>query len=220
MDLGLERAGWQCKWAVEINEDARKVYKTHWTDVPLYRDVRTFLTGYWHPSSFTVDAVVGGFPCIDISSNGKRAGLAGDQSGLWSEMLRIVRLVRPRYVIVENVADLLARGRGMGTVLGELSESGFDAEWDVVPACAFGLPQRRERVFIVAYARGVRCSIERELRIFRQERSFADAMAQGEHRSSLAAEWIGRMDDGLPPGMDTRRQRKETLAPNGGRRGA
>lgn len=210
MDLGLERAGWKCKWAVEIDDDARKVYSAAWADVQLFRDVRTFLGGYWHPAAFAVDAIVGGFPCIDISTNGKRAGINGAHSGLWKEFLRVIRILRPRLVVVENVAALLERGAG--TVLGDLASSGYDAEWDVLPACAFGLPQGRERLFIVAYARGVRLSIERELRIFRQERSFVDAMAQAEHRAAHAARVVRGMDDGLPAGLDTRRPYKKAAS--------
>lgn len=218
MDLGLKRAGWECRWAVEINKDARKVYKWQFPGVPVYRDVRRFLTGYWHPASFSVDAIVGGFPCIDISSNGKRAGIAGPHSGLWFQMLRVIRLLGPSIVIVENVADILARGRGFDAVLAGLAESGFDAQWDVLPACAFGLPQRRERMFCVAYARGGRLAVERELRIFRQERSFSDAMAAGENRSALAARVVRGMDDGLPAWLDTSRPWEETIAHDGGRR--
>lgn len=95
-----------------------------------------------------VDCIAGGFPCQDVSIAGKGAGLEGERSGLWWEMLRTVRLVRPRYVLVENVAAL--RFRGMGEVLGSLAESGYDAEWNSLRAEQFGAPHRRERVFIVA----------------------------------------------------------------------
>lgn len=153
MDRGLEWAGWKCRWAVEIDDYARKVYKSHWPHVELYGDVRSFLTGYWHPSSFTVDAVVGGFPCTDISNAGARAGIDGEQSGLWSEFRRVLCLLRPDYAIVENVAALL--DRGIGTVLGDLADCGFDAAWEVLTSCAFGAAHTRPRVFIVAYANGV-----------------------------------------------------------------
>ena len=80
---------------------------------------------------------------------GAGAGLAGERSGLWREYLRAIRLVRPRVATVENVAALL--DRGVGEVLRDLAESGYDAEWDCLPACAFGAPHRRDRIFIVAY---------------------------------------------------------------------
>lgn len=103
------------------------------------------------PDDFSI--MSGGFPCQDISNAGKRAGIGGERSGLWSEYLRLIRAVRPSYVLVENVAALLVRG--IGRVLGDLAESGFDAEWSVLPACALGFPHTRERVFIVAYADGL-----------------------------------------------------------------
>lgn len=146
-DLGLERAGMRCEWQVEIDPYARAVLAKHWPDVRRHEDVRTFPPpeGKWG-----VDVICGGFPCQDISVAGKGAGLAGARSGLWYEYARIIGELRPRYVIVENVAALLTRG--MGTVLGDLSTLGYDAEWHVIPASAVGAPHRRERVWIVAYA--------------------------------------------------------------------
>jgi len=145
-DLGLERAGMRCEWQVEIDPYARAVLAKHWPDVRRHEDVRTFPPpeGEWG-----VDVICGGFPCQDISVAGKGAGLAGARSGLWYEYARIIGELRPRYVIVENVAALLARG--MGTVLGDLSTLGYDAEWHVIPASAVGAPHRRERVWIVAW---------------------------------------------------------------------
>ena len=142
--LGLERAGMVCKWQVEIDPYARQVLTKHWPEVPKHDDVRTFPP----QGDYAVDVICGGFPCQDISVAGKCAGLAGARSGLWSEFARIVGELRPRYVVVENVAALLARG--MGTVLGDLSTLGYDAEWHVIPASAVGAPHRRDRVWIVA----------------------------------------------------------------------
>ena len=99
-----------------------------------------------------IDLICGGFPCQDISVAGKGAGIDGERSGLWSEYARIIGEVRPRYVIVENVAALL--GRGLATVLGDLAALGYDAEWHCIPASAVGAPHRRDRVWIVAYANG------------------------------------------------------------------
>ena len=98
------------------------------------------------------DIITGGFPCQDISNAGKRAGITGARSGLWGEMVQTIRMVRPKYTLVENVAALLHRG--MGTVLGDLAEIGYDAEWDCIPAAALGAPHIRDRVFIVAHTNG------------------------------------------------------------------
>lgn len=146
LDLGLERAGMRCAWQVELDDYANRVLAKHWPDVPRFRDVREVGVHNLPP----VDLVCGGFPCQDISNAGKRAGIDGERSGLWAEFARVVRELRPRYVLVENVAALLARG--LGRVLGDLAASGFDAEWDCIPAAAVGAPHRRDRLFVVAYA--------------------------------------------------------------------
>jgi DNA (cytosine-5)-methyltransferase 1 len=145
-DLGLERAGMACEWQVEREPYAVRVLEKNWPNVRRHDDVCTFppAEGNW-----AVDLICGGFPCQDISVAGKGLGLAGKRSGLWVEMHRIIGELRPRYVIVENVAALLSRG--METVLGDLSEIGYDAEWHVISACAVGAPHRRDRVWIVAY---------------------------------------------------------------------
>tara|TARA_R110002051_G_scaffold14406_1_gene46688 strand:- start:3045 stop:4253 length:1209 start_codon:yes stop_codon:yes gene_type:complete len=144
-DLGLQRAGMSVQWQVEIDTWAREVLAKHWPDATRYEDVREVGAHNLAP----VDVICGGFPCQDISNAGKRAGIEGERSGLWSEYARIIRELRPRYVIVENVAALLTRG--LDTVLGDLAESGYDAEWDIISAAAVGAPHLRERVWIVAY---------------------------------------------------------------------
>jgi DNA (cytosine-5)-methyltransferase 1 len=146
IDLGLERAGMRCEWQVEIDDYATRVLAKHWPNVPRYRDVRA--CGADNLSR--VDLIAGGFPCQDISDAGQRRGLAGSRSGLWSEFARIIRELRPRYVLVENVAALLHRG--VESVLGELAALGYDAEWQCIPAAAIGAPHLRNRLFIVAYA--------------------------------------------------------------------
>jgi DNA (cytosine-5)-methyltransferase 1 len=98
------------------------------------------------------DILCGGFPCQDISNAGKRAGIDGERSGLWSEFARLIGDLRPRYAIMENVAALL--GRGIERVLGDLAALGYDAEWHCIPASAVGAPHRRDRVWIVAHASG------------------------------------------------------------------
>src|SRR5687767_562507 len=99
-DLGFERAGMRCEWQVEIDPYCRRVLAKHWPDVRRWDDVRTFPPdGDWG-----VDVICGGFPCQDISAAGKQAGIEGERSGLWGEYERIIRVLRPRIVVVENVA--------------------------------------------------------------------------------------------------------------------
>lgn len=142
--LGLERTGgFRTIAFCEIDPFCRRVLAKHWPDVPVLDDVTTAE----FPDS---DVIVGGFPCQDVSRAGKRAGVSGARSGLYRELVRAIRVVRPGHAILENVAALL--GDGMGTVLGDLAESGCDAEWDCVPACAVGAPHERDRVWIVAHS--------------------------------------------------------------------
>lgn len=146
-DLGFTRAGFQVAWQVEIDEWCRRVLAKHWPDARRHDDVKTFPPT--DSDEWRVDVLCGGFPCQDISNAGKRIGIEGERSGLWSEFARIVRVVRPRYVVVENVAALL--DRGLGRVLGDLASCGYDAEWDCLSAGAFGAVHFRERIFLVAY---------------------------------------------------------------------
>lgn len=115
---------------------------------PVWDDVTTFDGKPWRGA----DLVSGGFPCTDISCAGKGAGLAGKQSGLFFEMLRVVKQVRPRYVLMENTPAILVRG--MDRVLGEMAEAGYDCRWTCVQAAHVGAPQKRERWFALAYMPG------------------------------------------------------------------
>ena len=147
LELGLERTnGFEVKWQVEINDYATKVLEKHWPDVRRYKDVRELKEGN-KPES--VDLICGGFPCQDISTAGKGEGIEGERSGLWFEMLRIIRLVRPQYVLIENVSALTFRG--LDTILCGLSKSGYNAEWNIVSARSVGAPHLRKRIFIMAY---------------------------------------------------------------------
>jgi len=160
-DLGLERAGWKCRWQCEINSYATKVLAKHWPDVERYPDVRLFppepesvWTLHKWKAKYAVNAVVGGFPCTDISFAGRGAGITGAESGLFFEAIRVVRLLQPEIVVLENVAALL--NRGMDQVIATLASIGYDAEWHCIPAAAVGAPHIRDRIFIVAYPAGSR----------------------------------------------------------------
>jgi DNA (cytosine-5)-methyltransferase 1 len=150
VSLGLERTGgFETVAFCEIEEFPRRVLAKHWPGVPCYKDVRELNADQLRADGISVDVICGGFPCQDISTAGNGAGLAGERSGLWSEIARLVGELRPGHVIVENVAALL--GRGLGTVLGDLAALGYDAEWHCIPASAIGAPHRRDRIWIVAY---------------------------------------------------------------------
>ena len=150
--LGGKLLGWRTVCAVEINEYARRVLVARQDDgclqpFPIWDDVTTFDGKPWRG---LVDVISGGFPCQDISSAGNGKGLDGERSGLWRDMARIVREVRPRYVLVENSPLLV--GRGLATVLCDLAGMGYDAIWGVLGAHHAGAPHRRERAWLVAHA--------------------------------------------------------------------
>lgn len=149
--LGLEAAGFETVAFCEIDPVCRGLLAHHWPEVPCYDDITTLTAERLARDGIAVDAICGGFPCQDLSFAGKGAGLAGERSGLWREYARLIRELRPRVVIIENVAALLARG--LGDVLGDLAALGYDAVWEAIPASAVGAPHRRDRLWIVAYAR-------------------------------------------------------------------
>jgi DNA-cytosine methyltransferase len=148
--LGLERTGgFRTVAFCEIDPFCRRVLAKHWPEVPCYDDVRSLTADRLRADGISVDVICGGFPCQDISVAGNGAGLDGERSGLWREYARLVGELRPRLIIVENVAALL--GRGLGDVLGDLAALGYDAEWHCIPAAAVGAPHRRDRIWIVAH---------------------------------------------------------------------
>ncbi len=149
LDLGLERAGMEVKWQVENDEYCQRVLAKHWPNVKRYGDVRDCGSDNLEH----VDLICGGFPCQPVSCAGQRKG-TDDERWLWPEFARIIRELRPRWVLAENVPGLLSidAGRIFGTVLRDLAACGYDAEWDCIPAAAVGAPHRRDRVFILAHA--------------------------------------------------------------------
>jgi DNA (cytosine-5)-methyltransferase 1 len=153
LDLGLERAGMQVVGQVEIDPFCRAVLDSRWPEVPRHDDVRT-AAGWWAAGERpAVHVVAGGFPCQPFSTAGRQRGV-GDPRWGWPWLFDVVRRVRPRYVLVENVAALVTDVRFadvFGRILGDLASPGFAAEWSVLSACALGAPHVRQRLFLVAY---------------------------------------------------------------------
>lgn len=155
--LGLERTGgFETVAFCEIEEYPRRVLAKHWPKVPIYHDVRKLTADTLRRDGIAVDVICGGFPCQDISSAGLRKGLQGERSGLWTEYARLIGELRPQFVIVENVDDLLYRG--LDAVLGQMASLGYDAEWHCIPACGLGADHIRDRIWIIAYPNGARAS--------------------------------------------------------------
>lgn len=150
-DYGLELVGMEIVGQVEIDGYCQKILKLRWPEVPKWKDVNVFSGKNFVRRFGKVDCISGGFPCQDISiANTKGKGLSGNYSGLWWQMFRIIREIRPSYCLIENVRQLLHRG--MGDVIGSLASTGYDCEWSVLRASDFEAPHRRDRLFIVAYS--------------------------------------------------------------------
>ncbi len=147
LDYGLTLAGIEHAWFCEADEWRRGILAKRWPGVPVFDDVRAV-----DRSVPGVDLLVGGFPCRGASTAGDRAGMGNPETALWREMARVIRELRPRLILLENVANLLAvqRGAAWGEVLGDLAEERYVVAWDCLPAAAFGAPHLRDRVFAVA----------------------------------------------------------------------
>jgi DNA (cytosine-5)-methyltransferase 1 len=206
--------GIQTTQFVEINAWCRRLLKQNFPGIPTHDDIATFTS---HRGDF--DLFTAGFPCQDLSVAGNQKGIQeGTRSGLFFEIVRLIRECGPRYVLLENVPALLSSngGRDMGTVLWELSEVGYDAEWQIVSANALGANHTRERLWIVAYPHSVGYAIsEWEKREAVQQWGLVPANDEGEKlrpryqrnelsrspRSSAIAQ-SPRRNDGLPRGVD------------------
>ena len=137
---------------VECEPYCQKVLKKHWPHVEQFHDIRTY-----NPEPYSADVICGGFPCQSISNAGKREGITEtSQSGLWYELYRVICLLRPRYVILENVSAILSNG--LGIVLGNLAEAGYNCEWCCIPASYIGACHQRDRWWLVAYPTGDFCN--------------------------------------------------------------
>ncbi len=173
---GLDRAvskvtGATVAWHCEFDKAPSKILEHLYPGVPNYGDVTKVDFTKVEP----VDIITGGFPCQDLSLAGKRAGLEGSRSGLWSEFARAIEEIKPKLVVIENVRGLLSAKanngmeyseedlailngeppiRAMGAVLGDLADLGYDARWTGLRASDAGAPHQRFRVFIVAHPSG------------------------------------------------------------------
>ena len=147
---GLERAGgFEPVGFCEINPSSQKSLRSNWPNVKIISDVKEIKGDEFGE----VDVLTAGYPCQPFSVAGGRGGET-DSRHLWPEVHRIIRAVRPRYVLLENVTGHLSLG--FGNVLRDLASCGFDAEWDCIPASTFGAPHKRDRLFVLAYPNGAR----------------------------------------------------------------
>ncbi len=162
-DLALTRLGMRCAGQVEIDPVCRSILARHFPEVPRHDDVRTTIA-WWHAQPQPrprLDLVTAGFPCQDVSTAGRRAGLAGARTGLFFDLARTIDALHPRWVLLENVPGLLTSNRGADfqVVTATLDELGYGVSWRVLDARYFRLAQRRRRVFL-AGCRGAPCPFE------------------------------------------------------------
>ena len=131
---------------VECDPFCSLILRQHWPTVPIHNDVHTF-----RPPPGSANVICAGFPCQDLSIAGKQAGIQkGNRSGLFFELMRVICIVRPTYVVLENVSAIL--GNGLDTVLGRLAQAGYNVEWSCIRASDIGAKHKRDRWWAVAYA--------------------------------------------------------------------
>ena len=193
-DLGLERAGYDIAWQVENNEYCREVLKKHWPAVPCHYDIKTI---DWRDIP-KVDLVCGGFPCQPFSVAGKRRGAADDRY-LWPEVVRCLDALRPTWFLGENVPGLI--NLALDQVCTDLERLGYTV-WPVcLPACAVGVDQIRQRVWIIGFhpnTQRVRLQGERVSTTWAWSREQFERLVQTDLRVSLPAGQSGGVSDGIP----------------------
>ena len=209
-DLGLERAGHEIVWQVENDTYCRKVLAKHWPDVPCYEDIHD--CGAHNLEE--VDVICGGFPCQPVSTAGKQLA-QDDERWLWPEFARVLLELRPRYTLVENVPGLLVHG--LGDVLGDLAELGYDAEWGCVSAASVGAPHLRKRIFIVAHPTGQFSNGGDDNRGGRP-RPLPELGDGSEEARSIGGWWsvepnVGRVAHGVPARVDRLRGLGNAIVP-------
>jgi len=152
--LGTHLLGWRPIGYVEWDDYCQQVIAARIKDgilpeAPIFGDLRVFIgEGYARAYQGMVDVITAGFPCQPFSAAGKRRG-ENDERNMWPSTVECIRVVRPRYCLLENVPGLLS-SQYFGTILGDLAESGYDARWRVLSAAEMGAPHRRDRLWIVA----------------------------------------------------------------------
>jgi len=191
-DLGLERAGMECRWQVEIDDYATRVLAKHWPHVTRWGDIRTFPLG--QPSDWHVDLICAGVPCQPVSIAGRKKG-ASDERWMWGEALRVVADLQPRFFVAENPVGILSHdgGRTFRGLLRALASVGYVCEWHVIAAADVGAPHLRQRVWLVAHAKSVcgwarfcqAAQIENRNEPRDSSAALADAHGEGLQRSVL-----------------------------------
>jgi len=157
--LGSKLLGWKTIGYVEFNDYCQRVIAQRikdgiFDDAPIFGDIRAFIReGYAAVYQGMVDVITAGFPCQPFSVAGKRRG-EDDERNMWPETIKCIRIIRPRFALLENVPALLAHRYGR-RIFGDLAESGYDCKWRVLSAAELGAPHKRDRLWILAYAKSI-----------------------------------------------------------------
>jgi DNA (cytosine-5)-methyltransferase 1 len=190
-DLGFEKAGFKVTVQCELEPFCNSILSKHWPNIPRLGDIREVKNADIPASTVWV----GGFPCQDLSlaRMGKRSGLRGSKSGLFYEFARLVGEGQPRVIVLENVAGLLSshKGRDLGTVLWTLAELGYAVGWRTFNSKDFGVPQSRQRVYIVGCHRDERGPGEILFEPERSERNSQKGKEDGEKSETPFQKIIG-----------------------------
>lgn len=221
-DLAAEWMGWENVFHCEWNDFGQRVLKYYWPNAASYGDITKTDFTIWRGR---IDILTGGFPCQDASIAKQdgygQQGLNGERTGLWQEMVRAINETKPRYIVAENVANLLRTNGGsdFGSILNSLARMGYNVEWRVVRASEVGAPHHRARVYLVAYPKSIR---------LREEESFFAGLVEkipsvrrfvAGTTASVGVSWpdepdVSWLDDGLSPelvGITVSKHRNESI---------
>ena len=203
LDLAAEMAGIRTVGQCEYADFPTKILEKHWADVPRWKDVRTLTADsfYERTGLRTVDIISGGFPCQPFSLAGKRKG-KNDDRYLWDEMFRVIREIRPTWVVGENVPGIV--NMALDTVLSDLESEGYTTQAFIIPACGVDAPHKRERCCILAYSvnrgstmwwNGQLSNAQADAGKRNDNRRGTEGTVEGQRRKNESA--TDRMDDGL-----------------------
>lgn len=211
-DLAAEWAGYENKFHCEWNDFGQKALKYYWPNAACYGDITKTDFTVW---GGRIDVLTGGFPCQDASlalqTGGGQSGLKGERTGLFFEMLRAIQEIKPKYIVTENVENILRTndGRDFRTILSELDGMGYNAEWRVCRASEVGAPHHRSRMYMVAYPNSIRIQGNKSFfsllqKPVKQERR---KITGTNVEINAGGDWLGEspvyfLDDGVPKDMD------------------
>ncbi len=206
IDLAAQWAGIETVAFCEIDPFCQKVLKKHWPDVPIWSDINDLSADnlrYGGIDSNRIDIIAGGFPCQPFSCAGEQRGKEDDRY-LWPEMFRVIREIKPRWVVGENVANFV--NMALDDALADLESEGYSSISFLIPACGIGAKHKRNRVFIVAHLNSKRMEGSFKKQILGksdiQSRQISKPFQEAERRFNTFKSRLCRSLYGLPNGLD------------------